>query len=777
MNGIRTGKAVIIPDESGVAEGLAKRLRDEGVNVSISQDIPEDVFTVIYLEGVDRFSNTNTAVAINKKAFRIATAISQLFREKGGIFVTVQRTGGDFGLRGDSAENVWTTGLAGLSKTVALEWPMAAVKAIDLAPSIETAKDCAASIMSELLYGGPEIEVGLYGDGRRSTINIVMDEGKSEKLASLPKQAVVLVSGGGRGVTAASMLKMAENGIYRFILLGRTELVPEPPCCEELTTKEEIQQALIRDAKHNGEVMTPAQITGRVKHITAVRNIRQTVAALEAMGSEAVYIAVDVQDATAIATHLSEIRKKWGGISVLVHGAGVLQDKLIGEKEEAQFDKVFNTKVKGLQALLAATQEDELKTILLFSSVVARTGNLGQSDYAMANEVLNKVAAVQRKKSPHPCLVRSMNWGPWDGGMVGSAIKQVFASIGVPLIPLHEGAGRFTDEFQRIADDNCEIIIAAGTEKRPELGRLQRNEWKMETMLHEKFQPYLMDHQVNGVVVLPVVMVLEWAMKFAKACLPESQFHSIQDLQMKKGVVLPEFSDTGRRMFLDGQVLIKSGGTVFNMRLLAEDGTVHYTVSALFEQNEGFSSPAGQALSLTVSPQLTVDQVAKLHQESLQYDTLQVEQWKWPVADIYDGSLLFHGPTFQVVEAAFGISGESIAARLKRSSSSMVSEFWLMAPDLLDGGLQLMRLWAIQNFQMWCLPTKVGSALVYRSLRIIDELFCIVHCRNIGNYGMIATVYFYDESGCLVAELRDVEGYRTSEGESHDMDKKTSATE
>ncbi len=56
---------------------------------------------------------------------------------------------------------------------------------------------------------------------------------------------------------------------------------------------------------------------------------------------------------------------------------------------------MFGTKVRGLRALLDATQEDRCARSLLFSSVAARSGNAGQSDYAMANAVLNKVAAAE----------------------------------------------------------------------------------------------------------------------------------------------------------------------------------------------------------------------------------------------------------------------------------------------------------------------------------------------------------------------------------------------
>ena len=79
-----------------------------------------------------------------------------------------------------------------------------------------------------------------------------------------------------------------------------------------------------------------------------------------------------------------------GPVTGLVHGAGVIHDKRIAEKTSAQFDSVFDTKVLGLEALLDATANEPLRFLCFFSSVAARGGNIGQSDYAMANEALNK---------------------------------------------------------------------------------------------------------------------------------------------------------------------------------------------------------------------------------------------------------------------------------------------------------------------------------------------------------------------------------------------------
>src|SRR6185437_11468946 len=194
--------------------------------------------------------------------------------------------------------------------------------------------------------------------------------------------------------------------------------------------------------------LSPGELGAAVARISANREIRATLDALRAAGSEVRYAPVDVQDEPGLRALLDEVRRAWGPITGVVHGAGVLADKLIAEKTPEQFDRVFDTKVLGLRALLAATAGDPLRFVAMFSSVAARTGNLGQCDYAMANEVLNKVAASLRRASGGSLVAKSIGWGPWEGGMVTPSLKARFDQMGVALIPLAEGARRFVAELE-----------------------------------------------------------------------------------------------------------------------------------------------------------------------------------------------------------------------------------------------------------------------------------------------------------------------------------------
>ena len=130
--------------------------------------------------------------------------------------------------------------------------------------------------------------------------------------------------------------------------------------------------------------------------------------------------------------------KKAGSISGVIHGAGNLADKLIENKTEKDYDLVVNPKVNGLRSIIHCVDAEKLDFLVLFSSVAGFFGNVGQTDYAIANEVLNKSAYILQRSLPN-CFVISINWGPWDSGMVTPQLKKVFERHNIPLISAEQG--------------------------------------------------------------------------------------------------------------------------------------------------------------------------------------------------------------------------------------------------------------------------------------------------------------------------------------------------
>ena len=103
----------------------------------------------------------------------------------------------------------------------------------------------------------------------------------------------------------------------------------------------------------------------------------------------------------------------------------MLADRRSADKTLEQFDSGFSPKVRGLEQCLKALSDEPLRMISVFSSAAARSGNVGQADYAMANEVLNKAAHLIASRYP-ACRARALDFGPWGGGMVTPTLQKMF---------------------------------------------------------------------------------------------------------------------------------------------------------------------------------------------------------------------------------------------------------------------------------------------------------------------------------------------------------------
>jgi acyl transferase domain-containing protein/NAD(P)H-dependent flavin oxidoreductase YrpB (nitropropane dioxygenase family)/NAD(P)-dependent dehydrogenase (short-subunit alcohol dehydrogenase family)/acyl carrier protein len=349
-------------------------------------------------------------------------------------------------------------GVAGFTKCLSYEWPEVLVRVVDLAGS-RPADELAEQLLGEL--GDPDgpVEVGRSAAGR---VTWQCDPGPldtdGEPTVEIAPGDTVLVTGGARGITAKVALELATRYQPRLVLVGSSpEPGPEPAGTAGLTAIAEIKTALMK--RISG---TPAAVEAAYKRLMKDREIRANLSAIRAAGGTVEYRAVDVADPVAFGNLIDELNAA-GGIAAVVHGAGVIEDKLLKDKTPESFDRVFGTKVDSALTLAAKLDPARLKAFAVFASITSRYGNRGQSDYAAANEVLTKLAADLDRR--WPSRVVSIAWGPWaEVGMVAELEKHLVAR-GLKLIAPAQGAGFAVDELVFGRKGEPEVVIAGGSEQ------------------------------------------------------------------------------------------------------------------------------------------------------------------------------------------------------------------------------------------------------------------------------------------------------------------------
>ena len=351
-------------------------------------------------------------------------------------------------------------GLRGLLRTIHREYPTMVAKAVEVDPSAAPA-DTARALIAELLAGDGEPVVAHIG-GRRHRIELVESplgavgtngagpagDGTAEAQAiGLDRDSVVVLVGGARGITARFAAALAAASRCRIELVGRTPLPtgPEPPELAAAGDRAALRAALLADGTRGAPgTRTPAEIEREVGHILARREVAATLAELAALGSPARYHAVDMCDGPAVAQLFKQLHAEHSRLDGLVYAAGVIEDRLLADKDPQSLRRVFATKVDGARSVLGALDRLEVRPsfVVFYGSIAAVLGNRGQGDYAAANDALETIGRAWAARTGNRCL--TVHWGPWapggtHGGMVTADLQREYARRGVALIDPEEG--------------------------------------------------------------------------------------------------------------------------------------------------------------------------------------------------------------------------------------------------------------------------------------------------------------------------------------------------
>ena len=111
-------------------------------------------------------------------------------------------------------------------------------------------------------------------------------------------------------------------------------------------------------------------------------------AEIESNGGEALLVQADVSNAESVEEMVNKVTEKFGKIDILVNNAGITRDGLLMRMKDSDFDEVINTNLKGVFNCTKTVSKLMIKQrsgrIVNMASIVAITGNAGQTNYAAA---------------------------------------------------------------------------------------------------------------------------------------------------------------------------------------------------------------------------------------------------------------------------------------------------------------------------------------------------------------------------------------------------------
>jgi NAD(P)-dependent dehydrogenase (short-subunit alcohol dehydrogenase family) len=613
------------------------------------------------------------------------------------------------------------------------------VKTVEFAPGPQAAEQ----LLTELTAGDGLVEVA-YRDGRRTQLTLApapLDERPAD--AALDADSVLLVTGGARGITAEIAVELAGRHRPTLVLVGRTAPGDEDPVTAGIDDPRELRRAIVEAHRRAGNEVTTAVVEEDCRRLLRRRELRENLARLRETGARVEYLPCDVRDAAAFAALIDGVYERHGRIDGVIHGAGVIEDRLVRDKSVASLERVLATKAGAARTLADHLRPDGLRFLVLFSSISGRFGNRGQADYAAACEVLAALAHELDRR--WPARVVAIDWGPWrTKGMVSPEVEEQFRRRGVALIDREVGCRLMAGELARGRKGQAEVVIAgvtaavrpllAGTPARRGTG----GELELVRTLDLRHDRYLDDHRVDGRPVLPFAAAMALMAEAAAATGPQLEVAGLRDIRVLQGVTVDEEAGTAVSITATPA---QAEGDVAAAIAAPDGGRRHY--SAVVEL-------AGAAAVGTESPAPLDD----LPPYPLDLDETYRE-------------LLFHGPLFQGIAAIEGMDERGARALLRPSAPGRCVAGadgldWLLDPILLDCALQLQVVWARRHWDVTLLPSQIGAcrhaavpatrALVRHELRIRPgSRPPLCHADH----------WFYRSDGVLLATLADVVGVGT----------------
>ena len=758
------GKAVVIPvtaacDPAALATTL-DGLRQQHGKVS----------GIVHLATLDS-ADTSELAAWKQQSTRQAKALFWLLQQtmtdlgRGpSVALAASRFGGSLGRETEGSSLPQAGAAVGLFNCATQEIPSLRARLVDFAADA-SAQVIVDALMDELAADDARTEIG-YVDGVRYGYTHAAEPVSDHPFAPHLTPSgdwVVLISGGARGITAEIVEQMVRPGM-RLVLLGRSALPGiESPATASIVGEADLKKTLLAQALAAGRKPTPVELSRELSSLLANREILGNIAKLSKAGATVDYRACDVRDPAAFGALIDAIYARYGRIDAVIHGAGVIEDKRIPDKTPDSFDRVYDTKVDSAWTLAQKLRPDSLQLLALFTSVSGRFGNTGQSDYAAANETLNRLA-WQLHRQWNGVRVISINWGPWDAGMASQQVRDAFRARKITPIPVAAGRRWFMDELAFGPRKDVELVAGEGPWDQdrgapaiddsasavadntalPLIPRPVRmgagGAVVYEHSLSLRADPYLGDHRLDNKPVMPAATALEYIAQFAQAAWPEWTVAEIRDLRAFSGIVLDHDG-------AEKTLLLKARSSTHS-----DAGSQAATIE-LFEQGRKAPNYRASVILLPKLPEPPQVAVTPLTDgEPMNTTRMYAEH-------------LFHGPQFQLVTEVASMSMTGIDATVVATSpgsmlgtAEAASTRWLFDFGLVDCGPQLVLVWSRVMHGKTALPSSFGKVVRYGSQPVVGPVTVAIRMKPAAHEsGVRYDMQFIDGAGRLRMAFIDAE--------------------
>ena len=320
-------------------------------------------------------------------------------------------------------------------------------KLMDFEPTA-TPDEMAQKTMDEVLHGDMRLMIGTRDNVRSTILSLPTRLDRRVKHFDLAGKSIIF-TGSGRGIGAMLAQKIAAQYHSKIIVLDIIEIQDKTPLwasmneAELAALKKQIWEDLKADKTKKATPVLLERTFGRVKDsITLYNNLQK----LRDLGSEVEYYHCDVTNSSMVKEVCTKIKAKNGRVDGLIHFAGLERSKLIYDKDPAEYYRIFDVKATSFASFLANNIVRDDGFFAFASSIAGKYGNLGQSDYASANDYLAK-SALSLSNQGYRAISIAMSAYKNVGMGVRAGVETFLRSNGVDFVDPEDGMQIFLDEI------------------------------------------------------------------------------------------------------------------------------------------------------------------------------------------------------------------------------------------------------------------------------------------------------------------------------------------
>jgi malonyl CoA-acyl carrier protein transacylase/NAD(P)-dependent dehydrogenase (short-subunit alcohol dehydrogenase family)/acyl carrier protein len=266
----------------------------------------------------------------------------------------------------------------------------------------------------------------------------------------LTEKEHILLIGGARGIASEIAKFLAEEKQASITAIGRTPMgnaLPYSECESDHELREKVKADIF---KTNPQASAEERTIIFNAHLISINNQREiwkTKEAIENRGGEFHYYQADATNFQELEALIKKIELELGPIRGVIHAAGITRDSLVKNKTLQDFREVIQTKVKSaLNLYKIFHRRDDLAFVCYFSSLSSWSGAPGQTDYSLANEILNVLADNWSRKAKFP--VSSLLWSVWhETGLASEGLIQQMHTLKLAGISNRAGIRLFKEEL------------------------------------------------------------------------------------------------------------------------------------------------------------------------------------------------------------------------------------------------------------------------------------------------------------------------------------------